>query len=851
MDALHAEETRVVIADDSRLIEFDIESSSKKQNKGNIYLAKVTRVEPSLQAAFVEYGSGRQGFLPFSEIHPDYYQIPLADKQELLRAQAEQRAAEQAKIDEEMERTAKPSDDNDSESFENTVETLNDENAPASEISEKVDGEQVSLSENGDSVISPEQAEYNDQQEQQSLEDSHAEENAIAKSEAGVEDLGSDEPFERENKRPSFKRYKIQEVIKKNQVVLIQVIKEERGNKGASVTSYLSLPGRCCVLMPNTNKGGGVSRKINDIKERRKLKEIIESLEVVDGMSVIVRTAGMGKTKADIQRDYSYLIKLWNKIRETTLSSTAPALVYEEGSVLKRSLRDFYSNDVEDIVIAGDKAYEDAVEFMKMIMPTHIEKIIHHKDAIPVFNKYGVEPQLVSMYDPTVPMQSGGYIVINTTEALISIDVNSGRSTGERNVEDTATRTNIDAAYEIARQLRLRDLAGLIVIDFIDMMDSRHRRQVERALKDALKADRAKIQVGRISPFGLLEMSRQRLRASLLEINMIECPTCKAAGIIRSSDSSMVHLARSIENEVALAEEDGLEVTKVIVTTSNSLALHFLNQKRKWISDLEEEFSIQIVVESEDMSIASFKIQLEDANGNKTRLVSSEDREVGKLPQSREGKGRKPKRDRRPAKNKDIVRPVVVDSQPQEGSRQSQDSFQENDFADSGDSYESDSKRPQDGSNIEEVGDDNYRENGRNGNRNNRGRGGRYDNRNKKGGRNNNFRDRREGGNNRPPRDNANPQPQQGEGSPASAPVAAASAEPKSHSKPKSVSVAPEQKSFTANKTTRSYSPEPKAPKVQYQNQQSAVVKEERKVSSESEAQPKDTKKGWWRKIIE
>lgn len=628
VDALHEEETRVVIADDNHVIDFDIESSTKRQVKGNIYLAKVTRVEPSLQAAFVEYGAGRQGFLPFSEIHPDYYQIPIADKKELLAAQAAERKAEQRKEEAELEKEEARQQDNaesDSEGQDEITDIVHDENAVTAEaqsfdqpaiVSETIietgpDGEQGEVSKEVNAEITE------------------------VHEEKTMEDVGGDDAYERP-KRQAVRRYKIQEVIKKNQVMLIQVIKEERGNKGASVTTYISLPGRYCVLMPNTAHGGGVSRKINDAKERRKLKELLEGLDLNDGMSLIIRTAGLGHSKADIARDYSYLIRLWNKIRELTLTSSAPSLVYEEGNVIKRSIRDFFNNDVDEVVIAGEKAMETAQEFVRMLLPTQIDKVSAHNDILPIFQKYGVERHLSSMYDSTVVMRSGGYLVINPTEALISIDINSGRATGERNVEDTATRINIEAAHEIARQLRLRDLAGLIVIDFIDMMDSRHRRAVERALKDALKADRAKIQVGRISPFGLLEMSRQRLRPSLNEIQMIECPTCKGAGHIRSYDSAMLQIMRAIESEIALADFDNFDPVRVHVATSAELAVHFLNGKRRRISELEEQYNFHLNVIVEHMPLGQFTIQLEDATGNRTRLLSSEERDT-RLPQSREG----------------------------------------------------------------------------------------------------------------------------------------------------------------------------------------------------------------------
>lgn len=602
VDGFHAEEIRVAIIDDKTLLEFDIETSSKKQTKGNIYLAKVTRVEPSLQAAFLEYGSGRQAFLPFSEIHPDYYQIPLADRQALLQEEEEADAAEAE---------APASNDNSDDQ--------------ATEIAEAAITEAV-LTENADQLEAHE----------------HTDDSA----EDEMEDLGGDDIHEVQPKRIKSRRYKIQEVIKKNQIILIQVIKEERGNKGASVTSYISLAGRYCVLMPNSTKGGGVSRKVNDNAERKRLKELLGSLEMNKGMSLIMRTNGVGRSKADITRDYNYLTRLWNQIRKDTLASVAPALIFEEANVITRCLRDQYQTEFEEVVVSGEDSFKIARDFMKMIMPTHAKKVVKHEDKKPLFQKYGVEQYLSNMFDPIVTMPSGGYIVINATEALISIDVNSGRSTGERNVEDMATAINIEAAQEVARQLRLRDLAGLVVIDFIDMMGMRNKRQVENALKTALKSDRAKIQVGRISPFGLLEMSRQRLRSSLTEMNMIECPACKGTGIIRSPDSAMVQILRAIETELA---QSPLPVAKLIVTTTAELALHFLNNKRGRIAELEAEHKFSLIVETEHLPPATFKIQLEWEDGNRSRIFSSDERE-GRLPQSLEGG--KPKRRRGGRKNK-------------------------------------------------------------------------------------------------------------------------------------------------------------------------------------------------------
>ncbi|MGZ8996040.1 MAG: Rne/Rng family ribonuclease, partial [Rhodospirillales bacterium] len=472
IDASHPEETRVVVLDGTRLEGYDVEVASRRQLKGNIYLAKVTRVEPSLQAAFVDYGGNRHGFLAFNEIHPDYYQIPVADRQALIEehVQAEATDAE--------------------------AEAETDAEAAASEE----DGEPVEV-------------------------------------------LGGDDEEELEHRppRPVSRNYKMQEVIKRRQILLVQVVKEERGNKGAALTTYLSLAGRYCVLMPNSSRGGGISRKISGLTDRKRLKKILAELEVPEGMGVIVRTAGSGRTKAEIKRDYEYLMRLWGNIRETTLSSIAPALVYEEASLIKRSIRDLYGRDIEEIVIQGEPEYRTAKEFMKLFIPSHAKRVKLHDDTErPLFNLYQVESQLDAMHLPSVPLKSGGYIVINPTEALVSIDVNSGRATRERHIEETALRTNLEAADEIARQLRLRDLAGLIVIDFIDMENSRNQSQVERRTKDALKTDRARIQVGRISPFGLLELSRQRLRPSLLETSFEPCPYCGGMGVCRTTESTVL-----------------------------------------------------------------------------------------------------------------------------------------------------------------------------------------------------------------------------------------------------------------------------------------------------------------------
>ena len=524
IDATHPEETRVVVLSGNRLEELDVEAAHRKQLKGNIYLAKVTRVEPSLQAAFVDYGGNRHGFLAFNEIHPDYYQIPVADREALL-----------------AEEEAQGSDD--------------DENG-----------------ENGDG--------------------------------AEVETLGGDDTEEMEETRrsrssASQRRYKIQEVIKRRQILLVQVVKEERGNKGAALTTYISLAGRYCVLMPNTARGGGISRKIGSGTDRKRLKKILADLSIPEGMAVIVRTAGAERTKAEVKRDYDYLIRLWDTIRETTLQSTAPSLVHEEGNLIKRSIRDLYGNDIDEIIVEGDEGYRTAKDFMKLLIPSHAKRVQPYKDeGMPLFHRFQVETQLDAMHSPTVQLKSGGYIVINPTEALVSIDVNSGRATRERNIEETALKTNLEAASEIARQLRLRDLAGLIVIDFIDMEVNRNQTQVERRLKDAMKSDRARIQIGRISPFGLLEMSRQRLRPSLHETTFEVCPHCEGTGQRRSVESSALYVLRAIEEEGIRRRSSAISVS-----LATEVALYILNQKRQALADIEARYNFTVALQADDSLI--------------------------------------------------------------------------------------------------------------------------------------------------------------------------------------------------------------------------------------------------------
>ncbi|WEK06112.1 MAG: ribonuclease E/G [Candidatus Devosia phytovorans] len=565
VDAIHPEETRIVVTAGNRIEEFDFESAQRQQLRGNIYLAKVTRVEPSLQAAFVEYGGNRHGFLAFSEIHPDYYQIPVADREALLR-------------DEEAE------------------EDHHDEADEA-----------ISLPEG---VTEPD-AEADPQEHE---EESHIEQ-APANSEP-VESIGGadalEEVPERRRQSPSRRHYKIQEVIKRRQVMLVQVVKEERGNKGAALTTYLSLAGRYSVLMPNTARGGGISRKITNAADRKRLKEITSDLEVPQGMGVILRTAGASRTKAEVKRDFEYLMRLWESVRELTLKSQAPCLVYEEGSLIKRTIRDLYNKDIDEVFVAGDDAFREAKDFMRMIMPSHAKNVQLYKEDQPLFSKFNIESQLDSMFSPTVTLPSGGYIVINPTEALVSIDVNSGRSTKEHNIEDTALQTNLEAADEVARQLRLRDLAGLIVIDFIDMMENRSNRAVERRLKDALKDDRARIQVGRISHFGLMEMSRQRIRFGVVESSTHKCPICDGTGLVRSTESLALMIMRHIEDHVLRRQGQSVNVRVPV-----EVALYLLNFKRETLISLEirNQLSITITADSK-MTGHQFAIEKGEARVN-------------------------------------------------------------------------------------------------------------------------------------------------------------------------------------------------------------------------------------------
>jgi ribonuclease E len=715
IDSTHPEETRVAVISGNRLEEFDFESARKKQIKGNVYLAKVTRVEPSLQACFVEYGGNRHGFLAFNEIHPDYYRIPVADREALNRMVAEAMAAQDEDEEQEERRprwrrrgrrrggprgesaggdsdevqagsngdqpsgdapTGDPTqDENDRRPIEGDSDTPElpgpFEDAPRDDASaldmsppERIASDPVDLPDErqrasteadappppdyGDNVTEPvvptsddvgidarrtDEAGEHPFPEAEAGGDTRAEESpaAVAEVPSGedapgaearasasgdaaearpaeetVETVGGDEVDDmRRRHRIWQRRYKIQEVIRKRQILLVQVAKEERGNKGAALTTYISLAGRYCVLMPNTPKGGGISRKITSQQDRKRLKEIVGEMEVPDGMAVIVRTAGMERSKPELRRDLDFLLKTWDGIRQKALDSTAPALIYEEANLIKRAVRDLYAKDVEEIVVDGAEGFEAARSFMKLLMPAHIKKVVEYPDKqIPLFHRYQVESQIDSMHLPSVQLRSGGYIVLNPTEALVAIDVNSGRSTRERNIEETATRTNLEAADEVARQLRLRDLAGLIVIDFIDMEEGRNRHAVERRLKEALRHDRARIQVGRISPFGLLEMSRQRLRPSLVEASMMQCPHCVGAGYVRSTESMALSVLRAVEEEGL--RQRSAEVTVAVPT---QVALYIFNQKRGALAEIEARHNFRVVFQPDEaMGLSTYRI---------------------------------------------------------------------------------------------------------------------------------------------------------------------------------------------------------------------------------------------------
>ena len=684
IDAAHPEEVRVALLDQGKVEDFDFESAARKPLRGNIYLARVTRVEPSLQAAFVEYGGNRHGFLAFSEIHPDYYQIPVSDREALQRAEAEV-----ADLAAQLELTQRGDEDDDGDDDnQNDDQPENDASGAAADHSDgnEVNSEADSADDNNKELTA---ADYDDDNEagrkviddeDEDEEDEEDEEEDVKKSESESSDANSastpndqsddydpakiadaEQPFveldtdtpenggdpesdanmaqndegangapednapeeadhddtdddnddddqpeisvsEREvlfekykdakRKRSNLLRnYKIQEVIKRRQILLIQVVKEERGNKGAALTTYLSLAGRYCVLMPNTARGGGISRKINTSSDRRRLRRVVDSLDVPQGMGLIIRTAGAKRTKTEIKRDYDYLLRLWENIRTLTLKSIAPCLIYEEASLIKRAIRDLYDKDISKVLVEGEAGYREAKDFMKMLMPSHAKHVQPYKEAAPIFLKHNVEQQLDGMYQPSVRLKSGGYLVIHQTEALVAIDVNSGRATRERNIEQTALKTNIEAAHEAARQFRLRDLAGLVVIDFIDMEEPKNNRKVEKALKDALKNDRARIQIGRISNFGLMELSRQRRRSGIVDGTTHSCPTCNGAGVIRSHEMASLRILRAIEGEAISGK-----VGRIAARTSIDVSLYILNHHRDWLRRIEDANGVVIEV---------------------------------------------------------------------------------------------------------------------------------------------------------------------------------------------------------------------------------------------------------------
>ena len=627
IDATHAEATRVVVLDNGRLEELDVDTSTKKQIKGNIYLAKVVRVEPSLQAAFVDYGGNRHGFLAFGEIHPDYYQIPKADREKLKAIVADSQAEKQEDLEEDLApeagRIAELSvqkDDNFIE--EKTKEILTE--AQEEKQDAKAQEQEILLGGDGETV---------DTGAGETDKKADKEEGAEVHPKASVEVVSDSQTEEVAPKRPNFfKRYKIQEVIRQGQVMLIQVVKEERGNKGAALTTYLSLAGRYSVLMPNNGKGGGVSRKITNAKERKEMRAIVDSLPIPQGMSVIVRTAGAGKKKTEIKRDYDYLIKTWMKIRDNTLESIAPKLIHEEGDIIKRSLRDGYTPDIEEIWVEGDATFKSTKEFMKILMPGQVKKIKQYKGDLPMFQAYQVENQLEAIHSNVVQLKSGGYIVIDQTEALVAVDVNSGRATKERDIEETALRTNLETCDELARQLKLRDLAGLIVIDFIDMDEAKNNSAVERRLKEALKKDRARIQVGKISGFGLMEMSRQRLHSSFLESSYKVCPCCGGKGLVRMVESCATRVMYLLEDAANRNNN-----TTLVMTLPPDVATYVLNHKRDHLSNLEKKYNvlIQIMADGTLEKNTDYRLERLRENGDRAPIQpahnnqSKEQREKG------------------------------------------------------------------------------------------------------------------------------------------------------------------------------------------------------------------------------
>jgi ribonuclease E len=593
IDARHREETRVAVVTGNRIEEFDFESAEHKQLKGNIYLAKVTRVEPSLQAAFVDYGGNRHGFLAFAEIHPDYYQIPREDRERLLAEEAEAAAEEAALREQEEEESDEPSDimqgsEEREDEVSDLIEVDSDDSVDTIDMSE---GEEPELDANGE-----EPGENGEESERGNNDRNNRRRRGRGgRNGGGNETSGGRAPKASDEVRAKRmnlrRRYKIQDVIHRRQVLLVQVVKEERGNKGAALTTYLSLAGRYCVLMPNTSHGGGISRKIHSAADRKRLKSIMSDLTLPATMGCIIRTAGLARTKPEIKRDFDYLARLWDGIRENTLKGSAPMLIHTDSDLIKRAIRDIYNKDIDEVFVEGADGFKAAKDFMKLLMPSHAKKVQHYADPVPLFQRYHVEDQLNAMYQPVVQLKSGGYIVINPTEALVSIDINSGRSTKEHGIEQTALSTNLEAAREIARQLRLRDMAGLVVIDFIDMEHHGNARKVERAMKEALKHDRARIQVGRISGFGLMEMSRQRLRTGVLEASTRQCPHCEGTGLVRTASSAALSALRLIEEEAAKGHGN-----QIVLQASQEATIYCLNNKRGELADIEERYHVRVLI---------------------------------------------------------------------------------------------------------------------------------------------------------------------------------------------------------------------------------------------------------------
>ena len=581
IDARHREETRVAVVTGNQIEEFDFESAEHKQIKGNIYLAKVTRVEPSLQAAFVDYGGNRHGFLAFAEIHPDYYQIPREDRDRLLAEEAEAAAEEAALREQEEEESDEPSDimQGSSERDDDANDLIEVDSDDSIDTIDMMEGEEPDLGGNGDDSDENERGENGRNNRRR----------RGRRSGEGRAPKASDEV--RAKRMNLRRRYKIQDVIHRRQVLLVQVVKEERGNKGAALTTYLSLAGRYCVLMPNTSHGGGISRKIHSAADRKRLKTIISDLTLPSTMGCIIRTAGLARTKPEIKRDFDYLARLWDEIRERTLRGAAPMLIHTDSDLIKRAIRDIYNKDIDEVFVEGPDGYKAAKDFMKLLMPSHAKRVQHYADPVPLFQRYHVEDQLNAMYQPVVQLKSGGYIVINPTEALVSIDINSGRSTKEHGIEQTALSTNLEAAREIARQLRLRDMAGLVVIDFIDMEHHSNARKVERAMKEALKHDRARIQVGRISSFGLMEMSRQRLRTGVLEASTRECPHCEGTGLVRTASSAALSALRLIEDEAAKGQGN-----QIVLQASQEATIYCLNNKRAELAAIEDRYHVRVLI---------------------------------------------------------------------------------------------------------------------------------------------------------------------------------------------------------------------------------------------------------------